>query len=130
MSKKINLDRTLFSTDLGYMRDYKKDYTPYVLALGATGAIDSTTEYLPWTVPKGSIASMEVNDTYSGRWYELTEIQIKDPGNVLQSVWVMPIVKSTSAGFRIRRHNTSGATQPAVTLTFNLRTMIPPFTNT
>ena len=112
------------------MRDYKKDYTPYVLALGATGAIDTTTEYLPWTVPNGSIATLEVHDTYSGRWYELTEIQIKNPGDTAQSVWVMPITKGTDAGFNIRRHNTSGSTQPAVTLTFNLRTMIPPFTET
>lgn len=128
--KKINIDRALFSSDLGYMRDYKKDYNPYVLNLGATGNIDTTTEYLPWTVPKGSITNLEVHDTYSNRWYELSDIQIKNPGNVSQSVWIMPIVKGTQAGFRIRRYNFSGSTQPAVTLTFNLRTMIPPFTET
>lgn len=126
--KKINIDRTLFSSDLGYFRDYKKDYAPYVLSLGATGNIDTTIEYLPWTVPLGSIVNLEVNDTYSNRWYELTELQIKNPGNVSQSVWIMPISKGSQAGFRIRRNNVSGTTQPAVTLTFNLRTTIPPFT--
>lgn len=126
--KKINIDRALFSSDLGYFRDYKKDYAPYTLSLGATGNIDTTTEYLPWTVPLGSIANIEVHDTYSNRWYELTELQIKNPGNTSQSIWVMPISKGSQSGFIIRRHNYSGSTQPAVTLTLNLRTTIPPFT--
>lgn len=127
--KKYNLDRLLFSSELSYMRDYRKDYAPYSLTLPATGNIDTTTEYLPWTIPKGSVSLLEVHDTYSNRWYQLTELQIKHPGNVSQAVWVMPITKGTQAGFRIRRNNVSGTTQPAVTLTFNLRTQIPPFTD-